>query len=109
MNMKAVCSMMIVPTYTFNFMLIASNACNYSKEVYCKALLVRNIYNVINRPYIKDYIRIVANHHIPNCPMTKADIVTTEYIFRFDVMAVKGKTVGESVISTTTTAYVRET
>ena len=40
-----------------------------------------------------EFIRIVTNNLLPNCPVTQQDIMASEDIYRPDVGSVKGKTV----------------
>ena len=46
----------------------------------------------IGRPSTRDYIKIIKENALPNCPVTKADIKAAEYIFGQDIGALKGKT-----------------
>ena len=46
----------------------------------------------IGRPSLKEYLRIVTDNLLPNCPVTKADILVAEDIFGPEVGILKGKT-----------------
>ena len=46
----------------------------------------------IGQPSTRDYIRYVENNLIPNCPITRRDIITAEHNFGPDVGVLKGKT-----------------
>ena len=71
---------------------VADNASNYTHADYSRALLARKTQQIIGRPSTRDYIRYVENNLIPNCPITRRDIVIAEHIFGPDVGALKGKT-----------------
>ena len=71
---------------------VADNASNYTHADYSHALLARKTQQIIGRPSTRDNIRYVENNLIPNCPITRRDIVIAEHIFGPDVGALKGKT-----------------
>ena len=54
---------------------VAGNASNYTPADYSRALLARKTQQIIGRPSMRDYIRYVENNLIPNCPVTRRDIV----------------------------------
>ena len=70
---------------------VADNASNYTHANYSRALLARKTQQIIRRPSIWDYIQYVENNLIPNCPVTRRDIVAAEHIFGPDVGSLKGK------------------
>ena len=71
---------------------VAANASSYTNADYSCALLARKTQQIIGRPSIRDYIQYVENNLIPNCPVTRGDIVAAEHIFGPDVGSLKGKT-----------------
>ena len=71
---------------------VADNASKYAHTDYSRAILARKIQQIIGRPSVRDYIRYVENNLIPNCPVTRRDIVAAEHIFGPDVGSLKGKT-----------------
>ena len=71
---------------------VANNASNYTHADYSRALLARKTQQIIGRPSMRDYIRYVENNLIPNCPVTRRDIVAAEHIFGPDIGSLKGKT-----------------
>ena len=71
---------------------VADSASNYTPAYYSRALLARKTQQIIGRPSMRDYIRYVENNLIPNCPVTRRDIVAAEHILRPDVGSLKGKT-----------------
>ena len=71
---------------------VADNASNYTHADYSRALLARKTQQIIGRPSMWDYIRYVENNLIPNCPVTRRDIVAAEHIFGPDIGSLKGKT-----------------
>ena len=82
----------VVETGTALVTTVADNASNYTHADYSCALLARKTQQIIGRPSIWDYIRYVENNLIPNCPVTRRDIVAAEHIFGPDVGSLKGKT-----------------
>jgi hypothetical protein len=57
------------------------------------AELAREIQKRIGRPSTRAFIKIVENKLLPNCPITRDDIIAAEHIFGPDVGSLKGKTV----------------
>jgi hypothetical protein len=45
-----------------------------------------------HNPSTKDFLRIVARNQLPNCPITRDDILAAEDIFGPDIGSLKGKT-----------------
>jgi hypothetical protein len=72
---------------------VAANKSNYTNADYLKAVSARELQIKIGRPSTKRFIQIVTSNQLPNCPVTKADIVTAEHLFGCDVGSLKGKTV----------------
>jgi len=72
---------------------VEENKTKYSNHDYSHALLARNIQKLIGRPSTHDYLRIVDNNLLPNCPFTCRNIVAAEHVFGPDVGSLKGKTV----------------
>jgi hypothetical protein len=72
---------------------VADNRTSYTNRAYSRATLARSIQKMIGRPSTKTYINIVENNLLPNCPVTRDDIIAAEKIFGPDVGSLKGKTV----------------
>jgi hypothetical protein len=72
---------------------VADLKSNYTNEDYLKALRARELQIMIGRPNTKHFIQIVTSNQLPNCPVTRADIIAAEHIFGPDVGSLKGKTV----------------
>jgi hypothetical protein len=72
---------------------VADNKSSYTNEDYTNAVKARELQIKIGRPSTKDFISIVTNNQLRNCPITKADIMAAEHIFGPDVGSLKGKTV----------------
>ena len=72
---------------------VADNGTKYSQRDYSKAELARKIQTIIGRPSTKTFLSIVDKNLLPNCPVTRADIIAAEQIFGPDVGSLKGKTV----------------
>ena len=71
---------------------VADNASNYTHADYSCALLDCKTQQIIGQPSTQDYIQYMENNLIPNCPVTRRDIVTAEHIFEPDARSLKGKT-----------------
>jgi hypothetical protein len=72
---------------------VADNKAKYTNRDYSQAVLARKIQKMIGRPSTRHFIKIVENKLLPNCPITKADILAAEHIFGPDLGSIKGKTV----------------
>lgn len=72
---------------------VADNKSRYTNNDYMRASLARKLHNTIGRPSEKDFTRILESNMLPNCPITKQDVLAARDIFGPDVGALKGKTV----------------
>jgi hypothetical protein len=84
---------------------VADKRSKYTNREYSQAVLARKLQRMIGRPGTQQFLRIVENNLLPNCPITRSDILAAEDIFGPDVGSLKGKTVrraGETVKVTTT-------
>jgi len=64
----------------------------YSVRQYSGAIKARALQNVIGRPSTEDFIKYVEGNMIPNCNVTRDDILRAEDIFGPNLESVKGKT-----------------
>jgi hypothetical protein len=71
---------------------VAETRGKYSNDDFQRAVQARKIQALIGRPSVRDYIKIIENGHLPNCPITREDIIAAEDIFGPDVGCLKGKT-----------------
>ena len=72
---------------------VADNGTKYSRRDYSKAELARKIQTIIGRPSTKTFLSIIDKNLLPNCPVTRNDIIAAERIFGPDLGSLKGKTV----------------
>ena len=72
---------------------VDENKTRYTNRDYSRAVLARKIQATISRPSTKSFINIVERNLLPNCPITRQDIMAAEHIFGPDVGSLKGKTV----------------
>ena len=72
---------------------VADKKSNYTNALYSRATLARSIQKIIGRPSTRTFIRIIEKNLLPNCPVTRDDILAAEDIFGPDVGSLKGKTV----------------
>jgi hypothetical protein len=80
------------PTATVLVNTVEENKTRYTNADYLRALKARELQIKIGRPSTKDLIRIVMKNMLPNCTVTKADIMAAEDIFGPDIGGLKGKT-----------------
>jgi hypothetical protein len=71
---------------------VASKKSRYTNEDYSWAILARQLQIRVGRPSTKDFLWIVARNQLPNCPITRDDILAAEDIFGPDIGSLKGKT-----------------
>ena len=48
---------------------------------------------MVGRPSLKDFLRIVDNNQLINCPVTRRDVLAADDMFGPDLGSLKGKTV----------------
>jgi hypothetical protein len=72
---------------------VEGNKYSYTNRDYSRAVLARKIQTTIGRPSTRTFINIVEQILLPNCPITKRDILAAEHIFGPDVGLLHGKTV----------------
>jgi hypothetical protein len=75
---------------------VAENKANYTNRAYARAVLARNIQKRIGRPTSKEFAKILKLNLIPDCPVTRDDIMIAEKIFGPDIGSLKGKTVHQN-------------
>jgi hypothetical protein len=72
---------------------VADNKANFTKSAYARAMLARKIQKMIGRPTTKEFHKIIGMNLLPNCPVTRKDILVAKKIFGPDVGSLEGKTV----------------
>ena len=75
---------------------VANNQSKYTVKEYRMAELARKVQCMIGRPSTKDYLDIVDNNQLRNCPVDRNNVSAAENILGPDVGSLKGKTVRES-------------
>ena len=76
--------------------MVANNKSRYTDPMYSQASLARKLQAMIGYPSTRDFLQIVDHRLLPNCPITRADILAAEDIFGPDVHSLKGKTVRQT-------------
>jgi hypothetical protein len=71
---------------------VANNKSKYPVWTYRQALLVQKLQIMIGYPSTCDFLKIVEQNLIPNCPIRRADILAAEDILGPHVGSLKGKT-----------------
>ncbi|MEL7196301.1 MAG: reverse transcriptase domain-containing protein [Bacteroidota bacterium] len=71
---------------------VKDNTKMYSDRDYKRAMAARELQKAIGRPSTEHLVRIVEGGHLPNCPVTRADILAAEHIWGQDLGTLKGKT-----------------
>jgi hypothetical protein len=74
---------------------IADKKFKYTKHDYSQAVAVCRLQNIIGHPSIKDYLWIMKNNILSNCPITVDDIVAAEDVSGPNLGSQKGKTVAQ--------------
>ena len=74
---------------------VADNQSKYTNDDYLRAVQARELQVKIGRPSLKDFLKIAENQ-LPNCPVTKEDIMAAEHILGPEVGGLKGKTTHRS-------------
>ena len=72
---------------------VAEEKSKLSKRALKDAALARRVQNIIMFPGTQAYAKIADHNLIPNCPVTRADIIAAENIYGPNINALKGKTV----------------
>ena len=78
---------------------VENNTINFSAYDFAQATKARDLQCRIGRPSTADFIHIVSNNLLPNCPITAQDIKNAEFIFGKDVGSLQGKTVRRRSLS----------
>ena len=71
---------------------VSTNKSRYTTQDVIRATNVRKLQRAVGRPNTRDFIRIIEQHAIPNCPFNRADVMAAEDIFGPDLGSLKGKT-----------------
>jgi len=71
---------------------VDSNKSKYSVRQYSSAKKARSLQDIIGRPSTEDFIKYIEGNMIPNCNITRQDILRTEDMFGTNLGSVKGKT-----------------
>ena len=72
---------------------VANNCSSYTNHDYLRAVLARKLQKIIGQPRTRTFLTIVEKNLLPNCPITRKDILAAEAIFGCNVGSLKGKTV----------------
>jgi hypothetical protein len=71
---------------------VASKKSRYTNEDYSRAVLAHQLQIRVGHPSTKDFLWIVARNQLPNCPITRNDILAAEDIFGQSIGSLNGKT-----------------
>ena len=71
---------------------VDNNESKYTIKEYTDAMHARSLQHIIGWPNTRDFITYTENNMIPNCPITKADILHAEDILGLNLGSPKGKT-----------------
>ena len=72
---------------------VANNCSSYTNRDYSRAVLARKLQKIIGQPSTCTFLTIVEKNLLPNCPITRKDILAAAAIFGCNVGFLKGKTV----------------
>jgi len=84
---------------------VDNNKTKYTIKEYSDAVRARSLQNIIGRPSTQDFIKYMERNMIPNCPVTKADIIRAEDNFGANIGALQGKTVRKKSTRVVTTIH----
>ena len=71
---------------------VDDNKNKYSQREYSQALVARKLQQTVGRPSTRTFMSLVDRNVIPNCPITRKDIVNAKLILGPDLGSLKGKT-----------------
>jgi len=74
------------------FHTVDSNKSKYSIRQHSNAKKAHALQDLLGRPSTQDFIKYVEGNMIPNCNITRHDILKVEDIFKPNIGSVKGKT-----------------
>jgi hypothetical protein len=57
---------------------VAGNKGSYTKRTYKQAMLARKVQNMIGRPSLSSFLKIVENNLLKNCPISREDVLAAE-------------------------------
>ena len=72
---------------------VADKKSSYTNRDYLQALKARRLQNIIGRPSTSTFLELVSNKLLPDCPITRDDVVAAEDILGPNLGSLKGKTV----------------
>ena len=78
--------------HVFTVNIVKDNRKNFTNNDYLRAVRARELQVTVGRPSDRDFIRILKECSLPNCPVTPRDVVIANKLFGPDVGALKGKT-----------------
>ena len=76
---------------------VADKISNYTNKGYRRAELARKLQNIIGRPSTQDFLKIVGESELRNCPLNTTDVRAAEDVFGPNLGSLKGKTVSKPV------------
>ena len=72
---------------------VADNANSFSNADYAQAMLAHKIQKIVGRPTTHEFIYFIENNLLPNCPMSRKDVLRAKQIFGPDIGSLMGETV----------------
>ena len=82
--------------HVFTVNTVKDNRKNFTNNDYLRAVRAWELQVTVGRPSDNDFIRILKESSLPNCPVTPQDVVIANKLFGPDVGALKGKTTRRS-------------
>jgi acetolactate synthase regulatory subunit len=76
---------------------VADKKSKYTDRDYNRAHLARKIQILIGLPELRDFLRYIQHHSLPNCPIKQQDAINAANIFGCDIGSLKGKTTRRSL------------
>ena len=66
---------------------VADNSIKYSQRDYSRAQLLRKVQKIIGQPSSRTFLSIVDKHLLPNCPVTRDDIISRRNVSSVQTLA----------------------
>ena len=77
---------------------VDENKSRYTNRDYQRALIARKIQNTVRRPLTRNFMNIVKQNLLKNCPITTEDIMAAEDVLGTNVQSLRGNGSAENTL-----------